>query len=204
MQPGGQLTAKHRVAIQAELLQAHAMQPRSTPDRQQQLVGNHLPTGGLQRHGATVHATQSGVLGVGTPAGRHLGPEPHIDPGPAERPKDDFPGERLLPLEQSVPAEVGEVRLRARHAVGIATGSEPIVPELYAAALPWGSRDATGVVDVPPRLAIVGGGVVACEAATWLAGLGSRVTLLVSTSRSPISRPRPRSTSTPTERAQST
>lgn len=70
-------------------------------------------------------------------------------------------------------------RLRARHAVVLATGSQANVPDLYAAARPWGSRDATGVVEVPDRLAIVGGGVVACEAATWMAGLGSAVTMLV-------------------------
>ncbi len=35
------------------------------------------------------------------------------------------------------------------------------------------------MVEIPPRLAIVGGGVVACEAATWMAALGSRVTMLV-------------------------
>lgn len=73
----------------------------------------------------------------------------------------------------------GPVVLHARHAVVIATGSSPVVPEPYAAALPWGSRDATGVVEVPERLAIVGGGVVACEAATWMAALGSHVTMLV-------------------------
>jgi len=73
----------------------------------------------------------------------------------------------------------GPRRLTARRAVVIATGSEPTVPEAYAAALPWDSRDATGVVEVPDRLVIVGGGVVACEAAVWMDALGSDVTLLV-------------------------
>ncbi len=71
-----------------------------------------------------------------------------------------------------------DVLVRARQAVVIATGSEPHVPEEYADALPWGSRDATGVVEVPDRLVIIGGGVVACEAAVWMAALGSSVTLL--------------------------
>lgn len=70
-------------------------------------------------------------------------------------------------------------RIRARHAVVIATGSEPVVPAPFTEALPWGSRDATGVQEIPERLAVVGGGVVACEAATWMAALGSRVTMLV-------------------------
>lgn len=73
----------------------------------------------------------------------------------------------------------GTRTLRARHAVALATGSEPVVPEMYAACLPWGSRDATGVVEVPERLAIIGGGVVAVEAATWMAALGSQVTMVV-------------------------
>ena len=75
-------------------------------------------------------------------------------------------------------ADGDDVVVTARRAVVIATGSEPHVPDLYADALPWGSRDATGVVEVPDRLVIVGGGVVACEAATWMSALGSSVTLL--------------------------
>jgi dihydrolipoamide dehydrogenase len=35
------------------------------------------------------------------------------------------------------------------------------------------------VVEVPERLVVVGGGVVACEAALWMTALGSSVTLLV-------------------------
>ncbi|WP_210651078.1 NAD(P)/FAD-dependent oxidoreductase [Nocardioides sp. SYSU D00065] len=84
-------------------------------------------------------------------------------------------GERTVRVTSSS----GEQLVRARHAVVIATGSQARVPQLYADALPWDSRDATGVVEVPGRLAIVGGGVVACEAAVWMAALGSEVTLLV-------------------------
>lgn len=70
-------------------------------------------------------------------------------------------------------------RLTARQAVVIATGSTPTVPAPYADIAPWSSRDATGVVEVPQRIAIVGGGVVACEAAYWLRALGAEVTMLV-------------------------
>ncbi|XVX20148.1 dihydrolipoyl dehydrogenase family protein [Actinomycetota bacterium] len=84
-------------------------------------------------------------------------------------------GERRVAVESDGVTTVFE----ARHAVALATGSEPVVPETYAACSPWSSRDATGVVEVPDRLAIVGGGVVACEAAVWMAALGSQVTLLV-------------------------
>jgi len=64
--------------------------------------------------------------------------------------------------------------LRARHAVVVATGSVPTVPDLpgLRAARPWTSRDATNLRQIPRRVVLVGGGVVACEAATWLRHLG--------------------------------
>ncbi|HSU02281.1 MAG TPA: NAD(P)/FAD-dependent oxidoreductase [Nocardioides sp.] len=85
--------------------------------------------------------------------------------------------------EVRVSSSTGDVTVRARQAVVIATGSRASVPDLYADALPWDSRDATGVIDVPDRLVVVGGGVVACEAALWMAALGSAVTLLVRDTR---------------------
>jgi dihydrolipoamide dehydrogenase len=72
----------------------------------------------------------------------------------------------------------GTRTIEARHTVVVATGSEPTVPGVFAGALAWGSRDATGVDEVPDRLVIVGGGVVSCEAAVWMNALGSSVTLL--------------------------
>lgn len=86
-------------------------------------------------------------------------------------------GEARLTGERTV--QVGDRTLTARRAVVVATGSDPVVPPEYAGVAAWGSRDATGVREVPERLLIVGGGVVACEAATWMAALGSRVTMLV-------------------------
>ncbi len=77
---------------------------------------------------------------------------------------------------------VGERRLRARHAVVVATGSTPTIPPITGLreARPWTSRDATNLVDIPERLVVVGGGVVACEAATWLLDLGvAELTLVV-------------------------
>ena len=77
---------------------------------------------------------------------------------------------------------VGDRVLRARHAVVLATGTRASVPDLPGLrdALPWTSRDATNCREVPARLAVVGGGVVACEAATWMHELGAdEVTLLV-------------------------
>lgn len=69
--------------------------------------------------------------------------------------------------------------LEARRAVVLANGSQPVIPAELQDVHPWGSRDATGVKEVPKRLIIVGGGVVACEAATWMSALGSKVTMLV-------------------------
>ncbi|GGZ86857.1 dihydrolipoyl dehydrogenase family protein [Streptomyces bluensis] len=65
--------------------------------------------------------------------------------------------------------------LTADHAVVIDTGSRPAVPDVpgLRAALPWTSRDVTTMREVPRRVLIQGGGVVACEAATWLRGLGA-------------------------------
>lgn len=90
-------------------------------------------------------------------------------------------GERELRVEPGVgpAADAAAVTVRARRAVVLATGSVPTIPETFAGLEPWTSRDATGVVEVPGSLAIVGGGVVAVEAATWMAALGSEVTLLV-------------------------
>jgi pyruvate/2-oxoglutarate dehydrogenase complex dihydrolipoamide dehydrogenase (E3) component len=81
----------------------------------------------------------------------------------------------------SVTAADGSVRrIFARQAVVIATGSTASLPPVpgLAEAQPWTSRDATNLVEVPQRIAIIGGGVVGCEAATWLAALGSEVTLI--------------------------
>lgn len=73
-----------------------------------------------------------------------------------------------------------ERTVRARHAVAIATGSRPTIPPIegLSDAAPWTSREATSVTEVPDRLAIVGGGVVAVEMATVFAGLGAKVTVL--------------------------
>lgn len=84
-------------------------------------------------------------------------------------------GERVVDVD----TPDGPRTLTARRAVAIATGSVSVVPDLYAGCLPWSSRDATGVREVPDRLVIVGGGVVACESAVWMSALGARVTMIV-------------------------
>ncbi|ATD72527.1 MULTISPECIES: dihydrolipoyl dehydrogenase family protein [Gordonia] len=71
---------------------------------------------------------------------------------------------------------VGDRLVTAREAVVIATGSTASVPPVpgLREALPWTSRDATNILEIPERMVVLGGGVVACEAATWLLDLGVR------------------------------
>ncbi|MFI5674480.1 dihydrolipoyl dehydrogenase family protein [Streptomyces cellulosae] len=70
--------------------------------------------------------------------------------------------------------------LTARHAVAVCTGSRAGLPDLpgLAEVRPWTSREATSAQEVPGRLVVVGGGVVATEMATVWQALGSRVTVL--------------------------
>jgi pyruvate/2-oxoglutarate dehydrogenase complex dihydrolipoamide dehydrogenase (E3) component len=81
-------------------------------------------------------------------------------------------GEKVV----TVTSPDGTVRtLRARHAVVLATGTTATIPPVPGLrdALPWTSRDVTNLQEVPHRVAVIGGGVVACEATTWLCGLGA-------------------------------
>lgn len=75
----------------------------------------------------------------------------------------------------------GTVRLTARHAVVVATGTTTLLPDLpgLAEVRPWTNREATSAHEVPGRLVVVGGGVVAVEMATAWRALGSEVTVLV-------------------------
>ena len=70
--------------------------------------------------------------------------------------------------------------LTARHAVVVATGSDPVLPDIpgLADVRPWTPRDATSASVIPQSLAIVGGGVVAVEMATAYASFGCAVTIL--------------------------
>jgi dihydrolipoamide dehydrogenase len=71
--------------------------------------------------------------------------------------------------------EGAQTNLTARHAVAVCTGSRPAIPDLpgLAEAHPWTNREAVSARTVPRRLAILGGGVVACEMATAWKQLGS-------------------------------
>ena len=71
--------------------------------------------------------------------------------------------------------ERGQTNLTARHAVVLCTGTHALVPDVpgLAEARPWTNREAVGARTVPGRLAILGGGVVACEMATLWKQLGT-------------------------------
>ncbi|MDQ4085917.1 MAG: NAD(P)/FAD-dependent oxidoreductase [Actinomycetota bacterium] len=84
------------------------------------------------------------------------------------------------PRRVTVETPDGQVALKARHAVVLAVGSTAAIPPIdgLAEARPWTNVDASSAQEVPDRLLVLGGGVVACEFAQLYAGLGSAVTLV--------------------------
>jgi pyruvate/2-oxoglutarate dehydrogenase complex dihydrolipoamide dehydrogenase (E3) component len=81
-----------------------------------------------------------------------------------------------------VQAPGGSTRvLTARQAVVLAVGSDAAVPPVpgLAEAEPWTSRAATSSETVPRRLAVLGGGVVACEMALAYRGLGAEEVTII-------------------------
>ncbi len=89
-------------------------------------------------------------------------------------------GERTVRVVHAL-GDTTKAVLTARHAVVLATGTRPNVPEIpgLAEARPWTNRELTTMTQVPPRALVVGGGPVGVEFASILTGLGSAVTLLV-------------------------
>ncbi|MEU8201255.1 NAD(P)/FAD-dependent oxidoreductase [Streptosporangium sp. NPDC049046] len=86
------------------------------------------------------------------------------------------------PKRVAVTAKDGSVRtLTARRAVVLATGSGAAVPPIpgLAEASPWTSHEVTAATSVPGRLVVLGGGVVACEMAQAMHGLGARETTVL-------------------------
>ena len=71
-------------------------------------------------------------------------------------------------------------QLVARKAVIVATGSSALVPDIEGLreAHPWTNSEGTTATDVPPRLVILGGGVVGVELGQAWAAFGSTVTLV--------------------------
>jgi pyruvate/2-oxoglutarate dehydrogenase complex dihydrolipoamide dehydrogenase (E3) component len=85
------------------------------------------------------------------------------------------------PLRAEATAPDGTRSLRARHAVVIATGSDPLIPDVpgLREARPWTNREATSVQEVPKRLVVIGGGPVACEMSQALHALGAHETTML-------------------------
>jgi pyruvate/2-oxoglutarate dehydrogenase complex dihydrolipoamide dehydrogenase (E3) component len=85
------------------------------------------------------------------------------------------------PMTVEVTSVTGTRTLHARHAVVVATGTTATIPDApgLRPARPWTSRDVTNLREVPRRVAVIGGGVVACESATWLKGLGAEEVTIV-------------------------
>ena len=87
-------------------------------------------------------------------------------------------GERKVAVEGTDGSVIG---LTARQAVVICTGSDPALPSIpgLSDASPWTNREATRADRIPPRLAVLGGGPVACELAQAFRSLGTKeVTIL--------------------------
>ncbi|RSN02970.1 pyridine nucleotide-disulfide oxidoreductase [Nonomuraea sp. WAC 01424] len=103
-----------------------------------------------------------------------------VESVPAEfvRGRGRLDGERRVVVTT---ADGGERTLTARHAVVLATGSTAAVPPVpgMAEAKPWTSHEVTAAKKVPESLIVIGGGVVACEMAQAMHGLGARHTTVL-------------------------
>jgi pyruvate/2-oxoglutarate dehydrogenase complex dihydrolipoamide dehydrogenase (E3) component len=87
-------------------------------------------------------------------------------------------GAGVITGERSV--EVDGRLLQARKAVVIATGSQAAIPPIpgLAEAAGWTNREGTTSKRVPPRLIVLGGGVVGVELGQAWSSLGSEVTIV--------------------------
>src|SRR5262249_11286134 len=86
------------------------------------------------------------------------------------------------PLRAEVMTPEGGTRaLQARHAIVVATGTDPAVPDVpgLREAHPWTNREATSVQQVPKRLVVIGAGPVACEMSQALHSLGAQETTVL-------------------------
>ncbi|MFE4465300.1 dihydrolipoyl dehydrogenase family protein [Oerskovia sp. NPDC056781] len=156
LRPGAALAAARAVpGVQADPV----LDPAPILARRDEMVSHWDDSGQVQwLDGAGI----SLVRGLGRLVGEKL---VEVSPEDPDADVDDLPETRLL---------------AARHAVIVATGSVPVLPDTpgLAETDPWSSREATSVQDVPTSIVILGGGVVGVEMATAFRDLGSHVTLL--------------------------
>jgi pyruvate/2-oxoglutarate dehydrogenase complex dihydrolipoamide dehydrogenase (E3) component len=99
-------------------------------------------------------------------------------------------GERVVEVSSE---DGGVTRLTARQAVAICTGSDPAIPPIpgLVEASPWTNREATRADRVPARLAVLGGGPVACELAQAWRSLGTKEVTLLARSNGLLERMEP-------------
>ena len=86
------------------------------------------------------------------------------------------------PKTVEVTTPEGETRtLTANHAVVLATGTTATIPPVpgLREAHPWTSREVTNAEKAPRRLIVLGGGVVGCEMAQAMRGLGAEEVTIV-------------------------
>ncbi|MBR8743242.1 NAD(P)/FAD-dependent oxidoreductase [Nocardiopsis sp. MG754419] len=82
---------------------------------------------------------------------------------------------------------VGDTEVTADHVI-VATGSAPVRPPVEGLdtldpELVWTNREATSLTEIPPRALVIGGSAVGIELGGFLAGMGTRVTIVQRGSR---------------------
>ncbi|MGW9557416.1 dihydrolipoyl dehydrogenase family protein [Nocardiopsis sp. NPDC055551] len=82
---------------------------------------------------------------------------------------------------------VGETEVTADHVV-VATGSSAVRPPVdglddLGPDLVWTNREATTLTEIPPRALVIGGSAVGVELGAFLAGMGTKVTIVQRGSR---------------------
>lgn len=90
-------------------------------------------------------------------------------------------GRITAPRQVSVATSDGtELRLTARHAVAVCTGSRASMPPIEGLreSAPWTTRDATRADRIPESMIVLGGGAAGCELASAYADLGCAVTVV--------------------------
>lgn len=75
---------------------------------------------------------------------------------------------------------VGEDDYRARRALILDAGTDPVIPPIdgLAGAPYWTNREAVRITEAPGSLIVLGGGAIGCEFAQALARFGTRVDLI--------------------------
>ena len=137
----------------------------------------------LAREAARVPGLEVGPIDVATVLARRDEVVAHLDDA-GQLPWLEVHGVTLVRGRGRLAGEkrvlVGDEELVALQAVIVATGSAAAVPDIEGLreARPWTNIEGTTATEVPPRLVVLGGGVVAVELGQAWAAFGSKVTLV--------------------------